>query len=212
MSRSHRLVVVDDHDQFRRGLIELLEEMPDFLVVGEAADGRAGLELMSSQSPDLVLLDVHMPGMGGLDALEQARADHPNLPVLMLTVSRDTDALLRAINAGAAGYVLKNVEPDELRNVILRMLRGESVLAPEVTGTVLDTLRRLHRERARGLLSRRELDVLECLRRELTTPQIAAELFISENTVKTHVSHILEKLGARKRSEAVANLNQLLDP
>jgi DNA-binding NarL/FixJ family response regulator len=122
----------------------------------------------------------------------------------MLTISQDDEALLGAILAGANGYLLKNAEPETLWQVMLRVLAGESVLSPEVTGKVFDALRRMDAERGRSLLSSRELEVLVCMRRGLTTSEIATELFISENTVKTHSRHILEKLGARKRSEAVA--------
>ena len=204
MSRKFCLVVVDDHALFRRGLISLLNEMDGFEVVGEAGNGRDALQVIETTGPDLVLLDVNMPEMGGVETLREIRARNTALPVLMLTISEDDDALLGAILAGASGYLLKNAEPETLRQVMLRILAGESVLSPEVTAKVFGALRRMQAERGRSLLSGRELEVLDCMRRGLTTPEIAAELFISENTVKTHSRHILEKLGVRKRSEAVA--------
>jgi DNA-binding NarL/FixJ family response regulator len=204
VSAKFRLVVVDDHALFRRGLIGLLNEMEGFEVVGEAGNGRDSLRVVETTRPDLVLLDINMPEMGGVEALREIRARNAGLPVLMLTISQDDDALLGAILAGANGYLLKNAEPETLWQVMLRVLAGESVLSPEVTGKVFDALRRMDAERGRSLLSSRELEVLVCMRRGLTTSEIATELFISENTVKTHSRHILEKLGARKRSEAVA--------
>jgi DNA-binding NarL/FixJ family response regulator len=204
MSQKFCLVVVDDHALFRRGLIGLLNEMEEFQVVGEAANGRDALQVVQTTLPDLVLLDVNMPEMGGVETLREIRGRNATLPVLMLTISEDDHALLGAILAGASGYLLKNAEPETLRQMMLRILAGESVLSPEVTAKVFDALRRMQAERGRSLLSGRELEVLECMRRGLTTPEIATELFISENTVKTHSRHILEKLGVRKRSEAVA--------
>jgi len=209
MSPKFYLVVVDDHALFRRGLISLLNEMPEFEVVGDAANGRDAMEIIRDTQPDLVLLDVNMPEMGGLETLREIRGRNTELPVLMLTISQDDDALLGAILAGANGYLLKNAEPELLQQVILRVLAGESVLSPEVTAKVFAALRRMQAERGRSLLSNRELEVLHCMRRGLTTPEISAELFISENTVKTHVQHILEKLGVRKRSEAAARAAEL---
>jgi two-component system nitrate/nitrite response regulator NarL len=203
------LVVVDDHTLFRRGLIGLLDEMPEFTVAGEAGDGASALKVIRVARPDLVLLDVNMPDMNGLEALREIRREAADLPVVMLTISRDDESLLGAIAAGANGYLLKNAEPEALRDGILRVLNGQSIISPEVTSRVFDAVRRLQHERGRGLLSEREREVLGCMRRGLTTSQISRELFISENTVKTHISHILEKLTARSRGEAVLKAEQL---
>lgn len=209
MSANFCLVVVDDHPLFRRGLVSLLNEMPDFEVVGEAGSGREALAVIGALNPDLVLLDVNMPGMGGVETLREIHRRNARLPVLMLTISQNEEALMGAILAGASGYLLKDSEPETLRLVILRALAGESVLSSAVTAKVFDALRRLEAERGRGLLSDRELEVLRCMRRGLTTAEICGELFISENTVKTHVRHILEKLQVRKRVEAVAKASDL---
>lgn len=202
-------MVVDDHALFRRGLIGLLNEMPEFEVVGEAGNGRDALQVVGQARPHLLLLDVNMPEMDGLETLREIRARDANLPVLMLTVSEDEAALMGAITAGANGYLLKNAEPETLRQVILRVLAGESVLAPEVTAKVFEAVRRIHGDSGRSLLSDREMEVLRCLKRGLNTARIGAELFISENTVKTHIRHILEKLHARNRAEAVARAVEL---
>jgi DNA-binding NarL/FixJ family response regulator len=209
MSTARRLVVVDDHPLFRRGLISLLDEMPEFTVAGEAGDGVSALEVIRRACPDLVLLDVNMPEMNGVEVLRTIRRESPGLPVLMLTISRDDESLLGAISGGANGYLLKNAEPEALREGILRVLGGESVLSPEVTAKVFDTVRRLQSQRGQGPLSDRELEVLACMHRSLSTSQISQKLFISENTVKTHVRHILDKLEARSRSEAVAKAGEL---
>ena len=198
-----RLVVVDDHALFRRGLVGLLEEMPGFEVVGQASDGLQALAVIAEMQPDLVLLDLNMPRMDGIETLRELRSRKMDVRVLMLTISQNDEDLLEAIRAGADGYLLKNTEPDELRKLLVRVADGEGVLSPEVTGTVLRALSRYAVEEPAALLSDRELEVLTCMVDGLTTQQIATRLFISENTVKTHVRHIFEKLEVSNRAEAV---------
>jgi DNA-binding NarL/FixJ family response regulator len=209
MSAERRLVVVDDHALFRRGLIRLLQDISGLRVVGEAGDGETALPVIRDSCPDLVLLDVNMPGKNGVEVLREIRRDLPRLPVLMLTISRDDDALLGAISSGANGYLLKNAEPETLRAVIERVLDGEAFLDPDVTGQVFDALRRLDNQRGKSLLSPRELQLVDCMRRGMTTSEMGQELFISENTVKTHVRHILDKLHAHSRADAVAKAASL---
>jgi DNA-binding NarL/FixJ family response regulator len=209
MSKPVRLVVVDDHALFRRGLISLLEEMPDFQVVGEASNGKEALGAFEKQLPDLILMDINMPIMNGIEAVTAIRKLNPNQKILMLTISQNDEDLIGAIVAGANGYLLKNTEPDILHNTLLQVMAGNSVLSPEVTHRVLQALRRSQTDRNRSILSEREIDVLKCLARGQTTSQIAGALFISENTVKTHIRHILEKLEVNNRAEAVARAAQM---
>ncbi|PWH11855.1 MAG: hypothetical protein DDG60_16065 [Anaerolineae bacterium] len=204
-----RIVVVDDHALFRRGLISLLEEMPEFHVVGEAANGQEALTVIERIRPDVVLLDINMPILDGIQTLAALRKKDASQKVLMLTISQNDDDLIGAIVAGANGYVLKNTEPDTLKNTILQVHAGNSVLSPEVTARVLQAVRRSQTDRNRGLLSEREIEVLKCLARGQTTAQIASVLFISENTVKTHIRHILEKMEVNNRAEAVAKAAQM---
>jgi len=204
-----KLVVVDDHTLFRRGLISLVSEMPDFRVVGEASNGHEALQVIERTEPDIILLDINMPVMNGIEALNEIRKLNHTPKVLMLTISQNDEDLINAIVAGANGYVLKNTEPETLRNTILQVLLGNSVLAPEVTAKVFQAVRRSQTDRNRGLLSDREVEVLGCLARGQTTSQIAAVLFISENTVKTHIRHILEKMEVNNRAEAVARAAQM---
>jgi DNA-binding NarL/FixJ family response regulator len=204
-----RLVVVDDHALFRKGLVSLLEEMPDFVVVGEAANGQEALPVIERVQPDIVLLDINMPVLDGLQTLSAIRKSYPGQKVLMLTISQNDDDLINAIVNGANGYVLKNTEPDILHNIIVQVASGNSVLSPEITAKVLQAVRRSQTDRSRGLLSDREVEVLKCLARGQTTAQIANVLFISENTVKTHIRHILEKMEVNNRAEAVARAAQL---
>lgn len=204
-----RIVVVDDHALFRRGLITLLEEMPEFQVVGEAVNGQESLSVIERVKPDVVLLDINMPVLDGIQTLGALRKKDASQKVLMLTISQNDDDLIGAIVAGANGYVLKNTEPDTLKNTILQVCEGNSVLSPEVTARVLQAVRRSQTDRNRGLLSEREVEVLKCLARGQTTAQIAGVLFISENTVKTHIRHILEKMEVNNRAEAVARAAQM---
>ena len=207
-----RLAVVDDHALFRAGLVSLLSEMAEVSVVGEAGDGQGALEIVNQYKPDVLLLDVNMPGISGVEVVRVLRdlPEQEQCRILMLTISKNEQDLLGAIEAGADGYLLKNAEPDELRKAILLVNQGLSVLSPQVTRQVLKAA--IDGGQSRSLeigLSDREMEVLECLAQGKTTSQVAGELFISENTVKTHVRHILEKLEASNRAEAVSKATQM---
>lgn len=203
-----RLVVVDDHVLFRRGLIGLLSDMPEFQVEGEAGNGKDALRIIEKVRPDIVLLDVNMPGMSGVETLRAFRELGIQSRALMLTVSQEEDDLMGAITAGASGYLLKNAEPETLRRTLVDIFEGKSALSPEVTGALFKAVRRSQVSRSKDLLSDRELDVLRHLARGQTTMQISEDLFISENTVKTHIRHILEKMDVGNRAEAVAKALQ----
>jgi DNA-binding NarL/FixJ family response regulator len=209
MTRRVRMVVVDDHALFRRGLISLLTDIPEFIVVGEAGDGREALRIIQDTHPDIILLDVNMPVMDGIETVQELRAQKNRVQILMLTISDQDEDLLGALTAGANGYLLKNTEPEALREAILLMAEGKSVLSPDVTGTVLKALKGGQVALVQGPLSDRELEVLACLAQGLTTTQIASQLYISENTVKTHIRHILEKLDSSNRTEAVSKAIQM---
>jgi DNA-binding NarL/FixJ family response regulator len=189
--------------------VGLLREMPEFEVVAEANNGAEALPLVDARKPDVILLDVNMPVMNGVQTLEAIRKTYPNQRVLMLTISQNDDDLIGAIVAGANGYLLKNTEPEILKQTLLQVAAGNSVLSPEVTAKVLAALRRSQVDKNNGLLSEREVEVLRCLAKGQTTAQIGATLYISENTVKTHIRHILEKMEVNNRAEAVAKAAQL---
>jgi two-component system, NarL family, nitrate/nitrite response regulator NarL len=203
-----RLVVVDDHHLFRAGLMSLLNEMPEFEVVAEASDGAGALEVVRNYKPDVILLDVNMPGMGGVETVRELQKQGSQ-HIIMLTISKSEEDLFGAIMAGADGYLLKNAEPDELRKAIIQVNQGMSVLSPQVTRQVLRAVCTEAVINADTDLSDREMEVLQCLAQGLTTTQISSALFISENTVKTHVRHILEKLEAANRTEAVSKAIQM---
>lgn len=203
-----RIVVVDDHALFRSGLISLLGDMEEFQVVGEAANGREALEVVRQTKPDIVLMDVNMPVMGGVETVRALKSSEA-CRIIMLTISKNDEDLLNAISAGADGYLLKNASPEELKKAIRNVERGMGALSPEVTRQVMTAVASGKIPQQEIGLSAREIEVLSCLARGLTTAQISSELFISENTVKTHVRHILEKLEASNRVEATRKAVQM---
>jgi DNA-binding NarL/FixJ family response regulator len=207
MIKPIKVLLVDDHVLFRRGLFRLLDEQPDFAVVGEAGDGRTAVHLCQQQQPDVVLMDVHMPGGGGIEAVRLLK-QKSSVHILMLTISDKDDDLLGALAAGADGYLLKTAEPDQLCRAIRRAAAGQGALAPEVTSRVIRAAA-IQGQGQAASLSQREGEVLTHLAHGATTSEIAAALVISENTVKTHIKRILEKLDASNRAEAVARATAL---
>ncbi len=203
-----RLVVVDDHALFRAGLVNLLSQIPGLEVVGEAEDGRAALEEVRRTKPEVILLDVNMPVMGGIETVK-ALKESEACRILMLTISKHDEDLFGAIAAGADGYLLKSAEPEDLQRAISLIAEGKSVLTPEVTRRVLQVVGKGKGISLNANLSTREMEVLDCLSQGMTSSEIASHLFISENTVKTHVRHILDKLEAANRAEAVSKAIQL---
>jgi len=204
VSAELRVVVVDDHSLFRRGLISLLSDMPEIQVVGEASNGEEALSIIAQAKPDLVLMDVNMPVMDGVETVKALREGHEDCRILMLTISTHQQNLVGAIRAGADGYLLKSSEPDELHSAITLVMEGKSVVSPEVTRQVFQAVGNpLAGSPALPSLTPRELDVLHCLADGNTTTQISKRLYVSDNTVKTHVRKILAKLKASNRTEAV---------
>lgn len=208
MNAETRIVVVDDHTLFRRGLVGLLSEMEGFQVVGEASNGADVLNLITTTNPDIVLLDINMPGMSGVETLASLRQKGFEIPILMLTISQLEEDLVGAIHAGASGYMLKNAEPEALRQKIIEAVAGKSVLAPEITEQLFGMVRSGKLGVAK-VLSEREIQTLRLLARGLSTSQVADRMSISENTVKTHIRNILSKLEVSTRAEAVAKATQL---
>jgi len=189
--------------------VGLLGDMGEFEVVGEAGDGIEALAVIERTHPDILLLDVNMPHMDGIALVQTLRRQKDGPRILMLTISQDDNDLLRAVKAGANGYILKNTEPEDLRQSLLSVAHGLGALSPEVVAPVLSALSKAVVEEPSALLSDREQEVLACLADGLTTSQIAGRLYISENTVKTHIRHILDKLEASNRTEAVGKATQL---
>ncbi len=206
-----RLLVVDDHNLFRQGLIRILGDYAQLQIVGQAANGQDALALVGQLQPDVVLMDVNMPVMSGPDAVRQMQTRFPGLPVVMLTVSERDEDLFDAIRAGARGYLLKNVGAAELLDALQRVHAGEAILAPSMAVRLLDEFRSMAEAAPReaapapaGDLSERELDVLRLVAQGLSNKEIADALNLSEHTVKTHLANILEKLHLRSRAHAAA--------
>jgi two-component system nitrate/nitrite response regulator NarL len=203
-----RIVVADDHPLFLRGIVSLVQEQEDFEFVGQAADADAAITLCRTLRPDVALLDLHMPHGGGIAVIEAMEAEG-DIKTLVLTVSDRDEDLWTAIETGANGYLLKNTGPDELCDAIRQVAAGRAVLSPEVTAKVMKLAARKPGAESIVSLSPRENEVLAELARGATTNEIAANLIISESTVKTHVRRILDKLEAGNRTEAVARAAQM---
>lgn len=208
MSQPIEVIVVDDHILFRRGLVGLLSEQPDLRIVGEAGNGQDAVELVKQRQPDVVLMDVHMPGMDGIKAVKELKKG-TDARILMLTISDKDEDLLSALAAGADGYLLKNTEPDQLCQAIRQAYAGQGVLSPEITAQVMKAAASSQNRHVASNLSQRECEVLVELAQGATTSEIAANLVISKNTVKTHIGRILKKLDVANRAEAVARASAL---
>jgi DNA-binding NarL/FixJ family response regulator len=193
-----RLLLVDDHEVVRTGLRTFLELQEDMRVVGEAGTGERALALVPSVRPDIVLLDLHLPGLSGVEVVQRLRASHPDVKVVVLTSFAGQDAVLPAVRAGVAGYLLKDVGPAELADALRTVHAGGSPLHPRVAATVMRSVGGPVRDQ----LTAREREVLRLVARGLSNRLIARELALAEKTVKTHVSAILSKLGVADRTQA----------
>jgi DNA-binding NarL/FixJ family response regulator len=199
-----RVVVVDDQTLVREGLARLLEMVSGLAVVGTAAGGLQALDLVAAHSPDVVLMDVRMPGINGVAATREIRARYPHTRVIVLTTFDHDEYVFESLRAGASGYLLKNADLDHLAAAIRAVHAGDSILDPAVTARVIH--RATHPETGPALTERltsREREVLHLMVEGATNAEMAAALCLAEGTVKNHVSHILGKLGARDRADAV---------
>ena len=196
-----RVLIVDDHQLFRRGVSSLLAGREDIEVVGEANNGAEAVERARELMPDVVLMDIKMPGLDGLAATKQLKAEMPYVRIMMLTVSETDEDLFEAIKAGASGYLLKNVDPDHLVASVLQVQRGEVPIAPTMAAKILRELTTPSETSIHSLTSR-ERQVLELLASGMANKEIAFALKISENTVKNHLRNILEKLHLQNRVQA----------
>jgi DNA-binding NarL/FixJ family response regulator len=193
-----RILIVDDHPVVRAGLAGLLSSQPDFEVVGEAGDGQEALNMLERLEPDVVLMDLRMPGMDGVSAIRRIRSQRKS-QVLVLTTF-DTDAeIVQAVEAGATGYLLKDVAREELFRAVRLTAKGEAVLSPPIAARLLGRMRSASEEH----LSNRELEVLGLVAKGFSNKEIARRLHISEATVKTHLLHTFGKLGVDDRTAAV---------
>ncbi len=202
-----RIVLVDDHEVVRAGLRAMLEIEPDLRVIGEAADGKAAVREAEALGPDVVVMDVRMGGMDGIEACREIKSRRPETGVLMLTSFGSEEAVLAALMAGASGFLLKNAARVDVLRAIREIAEGRSLLDPAVTTRVTQRLVELAKKAehpALAQLSEREREVLILVAEGATNRGIAEKLFVAETTARNHVSHILEKLGMSRRSEAAA--------
>ncbi|MGG3306089.1 response regulator transcription factor [Paenibacillus lautus] len=209
-----RLLIADDHAMVRRGLQVFLATQPDIEMVGEAANGEETLETAKHLNPDVVLMDLNMPILNGIDTTAQLKKEQPHIKVIVLTSFIDYDHVLPAIRAGARGYLLKDIEPEDLVAAIRRVYEGQVELHPDAAGLLMthvtspagadETSGSGHQEQAAQLdkLTRREQEVLQLIASGMNNREISEALFITEKTVKTHVSHLLDKLGVADRTQA----------
>ncbi|MCO6508464.1 MAG: response regulator [Snodgrassella sp.] len=202
--KKYRILIVDDHTLFRRGLRALIDSCERFEVVGEATDGLEGVKMQQQLQPDAVLLDLDMPVMRGLEALPQMMNHNPQQVVLMLTVSEDGGDLVECMRLGARGYLLKNIDTEFLLDSIEKAINGDSVLSPEMTSKLVTQLRQQEHvaDEIKEPLTPREREILRWLARGNSNKLIARNLEVTESTVKVHVQNILRKLNVISRVQA----------
>jgi DNA-binding NarL/FixJ family response regulator len=203
-----RIVVADDHEVVRAGFAELLDTQPDFTVVGTAADGAEAVRACHEQTPDVVLMDVRMPTMDGIQATRQLTAHDDGPRILILTTFDLDDYVYDALHAGASGFILKDVTAERLFDAVRVIAAGQALLAPTVTRRLISEFAQQHRTAgaaapALDVLTPRETQVLRLIAEGLSNLEIATRLVVTEQTVKTHVSRLLAKLGLRDRTQAV---------
>jgi two-component system NarL family response regulator len=204
-----RVLVVDDHALFRRGLQMVLEQEPDIEVVGEASDGTEAITAATETLPDIVLMDVRMPKRGGIDACTAIHATVPSAKIIMLTISDEEADLYEAIKAGAMGYLLKEISIEEVASAIRAVHGGQSLISPSMASKLLTEFATMikktddRQQVPTPRLTDREMEVLKLVAKGMNNRDIAKQLFISENTVKNHIRNMLEKLQLHSRMEAV---------
>ncbi len=204
-----RVLIVDDHALFRRGLVMVLEQEKDIELVGEAGDGHEAIQIAQESMPDVVLMDVRMPRRGGIEATQAIKEAAPHTKILMLTISDEEADLYDAIKAGANGYLLKEIPIDEVAAAIRRVYGGESTISPSMASKLMSEFATMVKKSdekpvaAQPRLTDREMEVLKLVAKGKNNRDIAKDLFISENTVKNHIRNILEKLHLHSRMQAV---------
>lgn len=206
MDRTLRVFVADDHAVFRQGLRALLDSEPDLKLAGEAATGREAVEGVTGARPDVVLMDIQMPGINGIEATRRILETDPGVGVVVLTMFEDDDSVFAAMRAGARGYVLKGAEPDEILKVVRAVAAGEAHFGPEIARRLTSFFsapRPADAAEAFPELTAREREILDLIARGHDNAKIARRLFLSDKTVRNHVSHIFAKLRVADRAQAM---------
>lgn len=208
MEKNLRVVVVDDHTLFRTGIVSLLKQQNNMDVVGEGKNGEEAITLVQDLLPDLVLMDIKMPKMDGIHATEKLKEEFPDLNIIILTVCEEDEHLFSAIKAGAKGYLLKNVEPDQLIKSLKCLAKGEAVISRSMATRIITEFTQMAKKvgpKPQGkleTLSQREKEILKLLSTGMSNREMANELCIAENTIKIHLRHILKKLHLSNRLQA----------
>ncbi len=201
-----RLLIVDDHEMVREGLKAMLVSEPDFSIVGDAANAEQALTLIERLRPDIALLDIRLPGTSGIEVCRTVTTRYPETAVIILTTYTDDTLIAQAIQAGARGFILKDIERFDLKRSIRAVARGEAAIDPKAAVAVLAQLRKAPQangETAPEQLSSQQLVILRLVAQGLSSREIATQLYLSENTVKGYVQEILHRLGVKNRTEAV---------
>ncbi len=208
MGESVRIVVVDDHEMVRKGLLSYLMTEPDFEIAGEGSSGREAVQLVKEKQPDVVLMDLLMENGTGVEATKEIMAFAPECKIIIITSFYDEDQVIPAIEAGAFSYLLKTAKAENITDAIKKAVDGESVIEARAASTMMNRFRSPRQKRLHEELTKRELEVLQCLGEGMTNQEICDELFIGIKTVKTHVSHILSKLEVQDRTQAAVYANR----
>ncbi len=201
-----RLLIIDDHEMVREGLKAMLVAEPDFAIVGDAANAEQTLEMIERLRPDVALLDIRLPGISGIDLCRIITSQYPQTAVIILTTFTDESLVAQCIQAGARGFIVKDIERFDLKRSIRAVVRGEAVIDPKAAVAVLAQLRRamqVNQEPSPEPLSTQQIVILRLIAQGLSSREIATQLYLSENTVKGYVQEILHRLSVKNRTEAV---------
>ncbi|MBK0006278.1 MULTISPECIES: response regulator [Priestia] len=201
----HRILIVDDHLVVREGLKLLIETSDKYVIVGEAENGRIAIDLVEKLKPDVILMDLYMPVMSGLEAITELRRTNPEIPIVILTTYNEDQLMMKGIEAGAKGYLLKDTGIENLFESIDSAIRGETLLQPEITERIQNYKTKLLKEQSKSkvMLTPREMTILQAIARGSTSKEIAYDIGIAERTVKSKLTSIYNKLGVDSRTEAV---------
>ncbi|MGN7233667.1 response regulator [Priestia megaterium] len=201
----HRILIVDDHLVVREGLKLLIETSDKYVIVGEAENGRIAIDLVEKLKPDVILMDLYMPIMSGLEAITELRRTNPEIPIVILTTYNEDQLMMKGIEAGAKGYLLKDTGVENLFESIDSAIRGETLLQPEITERIQNYKTKLLKEQSKSkvMLTPREMTILQAIARGSTSKEIAYDIGIAERTVKSKLTSIYNKLGVDSRTEAV---------
>ncbi|GAB1437737.1 two-component system response regulator NarL [Providencia sp.] len=204
MNEKSTILLIDDHPMLRNGVKQLISLEPSLKVIGEAGDGKLGIQIAEEQDPDLILLDLNMPGMNGFETLDELRKRELSGRIILFTVSNYSDDLVNALKRGADGYLLKDMEPEQLIVALKEAASGKLVVSPTLASVLAESLRDNtgQDESTIATLTPREADILELISQGLSNKMIARKLEIAESTVKVHVKHLLKKLNLKSRVEA----------